>query len=80
MLRKVCCELIYFYLQLQEPYLSKNVIGIELSIQTLAPLAGISSSRIITNRIATYVPRMVTDLMTKKIALVAGQYRREGYE
>ena len=55
-------------------------MGIKLSIQTLAPLAGISSSRIVTNRIATYVPRMVTDLMTKKITLVDGQYRREGYE
>ena len=70
----------YFFRQLQEPYLSKNIIGIKLSIQTLAPLAGISSSRIVTNRIATYVPHMVTDLMTKKITLVDGQYRREGYE
>lgn len=80
MLRKVCCKIIYFYRQLQEPYLSKNIMGIKLSIQTLAPLAGISSSRIITNRIATHVPHMVTDLMRKKITLVAGQYRREGYE
>ena len=80
MLRKVCCKLIYFYRQLQEPNLSKNIIGIKLSFQTLAPLAGISSSRIVTNRIATYVPQMITDLMTKKITLVAGQYRREGYE
>ena len=72
MLGKVCCKLIYFYRQLQEPYLSKNIIGIKLSIQTLAPLAGISSSCIVQNRIATYVPRMVTVLMTKKITLVAG--------